>query len=231
MPAPSKILIKGSSIPGRVPDLSSLELRELAVNTADGTIFTKTVNSEIVTFLNSTTLKSLSAIWQNTYTTVAQHSAIWEGSNEDVSTLVKASSADWNIVGDRYFTTSSSTQSINKGTKVFGVSTGLSYIPTQDVTIVHDHDINHHMHGTVLDYNSFTGSLTADINSHTGTGTYSDWRINIGGTPTFINPLVVTTNSDVEVTDSSKGIILRSPNNSRWRVTISNNGTLQTAET
>jgi hypothetical protein len=114
--------------------------------------------------------------------------------NNDVSTLVKASSADWNIIGDRYFTTSISTNSINKGTKVFQVSANLSYIPTQDVTLVYDHDINHHMHGTVLDYNSSTGSLTADITSHTGTGTYSDWRINLGGTPTFVDSLIASNN-------------------------------------
>lgn len=54
------------------------------------------------------------------------------------------------------------------------------------------------MHGTVLDYNSSTGSLTADITSHTGSGTYSVWRINIGGTPTFIDSLVSSNNlSDV----------------------------------
>lgn len=49
----SKILIKGSPVPGKIPALSSLELRELAVNTADGKIFTKTVDNNIVTFLNS----------------------------------------------------------------------------------------------------------------------------------------------------------------------------------
>ena len=113
-------------------------------------------------------------------------------------TTVQSNSANWNIVGDKYFTTSLTTNSINKGTKVFAVSAGLSYIPTQDITVVYDHDINHHMHGTVLDYNSSTGSLTADITSHTGTGSYSDWRINIGGTPAFVDSLIPSNNlSDV----------------------------------
>lgn len=35
------IKIKGSSTPGAVPSPSSLEVRELAVNTADGKLFTK----------------------------------------------------------------------------------------------------------------------------------------------------------------------------------------------
>ena len=304
MPAPSKILLKGSSVPEKVPALSSLELRELAINTVDGKIFTKTTSDEVVSFLNSSEQpfvlnQSLSSITpqfgsnsasgvlgavlngfnndvsgsgstvangenndissdysfigsglNNSISLTADYSAVLGGSNntlnhansfiigsnvsshaenftyvsnlsvlgkiygdgsallgvaggsgggdENVNTLVKASSADWSIIGDRYFTTSISTNSINKGTKVFAVSANLSYIPTQDITIVHDHDIESHMHGTVLDYNSSTGSLTADITSRTGTGTYSDWRINLGGTPTFVDSLVATNNlSDV----------------------------------
>ena len=53
MSAPSKILLKGSSVPEKVPDLSSLELRELAINTVNGKIFTKTTGNSIATFLNS----------------------------------------------------------------------------------------------------------------------------------------------------------------------------------
>lgn len=118
--------------------------------------------------------------------------------DENVNTLVRSNSATWDIIGDRYFTTSISTNSINKGTKVFAVSANLSYIPTQDITIVRDHDASRHMHGTVLDYNSSTGSLTADINSHTGSGSYSNWKINLGGVPTFVDYLVGTNNlSDV----------------------------------
>ena len=454
MPAPSKILIKGSSIPGKIPALSSLELRELAINAADGKLFTKTTSNEIVSFLNSSQQpfvlnQSLSSTTpqfgsnnvsgvfgsvlngfsndvsgsgstvvngenneiasdfsfigsglNNTISATADYGAILGGSNntlnhqssfiigsnilshsenftyvnnlsvlgkvygdgssllgvtggsgggdENVNTLVRSSSADWSIIGDRYFTTSISTNSINKGTKVFAVSANLSYIPTQDLTIVHDHDAARHMHGTVLDYNSSTGSLTANINSHTGTGTYSDWRINLGGTPTFVDSLIasnnlsdvanastalanlsgvskselrslsgswqstyttynsnsasyatstfvhshflplsggtataslsvqdlsaskfnigdgtgtaalfvgtnskvginteapnktltvsgdvgisgpLTVNDDIEVTDFTKGIILRSPNNSRWRITVTNSGALST---
>ena len=304
MPAPSKILIKGSSIPGKIPALSSLELRELAINAADGKLFTKTTSEEIVSFLNSSQQpfvlnQSLSSTTpqfgsnnvsgvfgsvlngfnndvsgsgstiangenndissdfsfigsglNNTISATADYGAILGGSNntlnhqssfiigsnisshsenftyvnnlsvlgkvygdgssllgvtggsgsgdENVNTLVRASSADWSIIGDRYFTTSISTNSINKGTKVFAVSANLSYIPTQDITVVHDHDITRHMHGTVLDYNSSTGSLTADITSHTGSGSYSDWRINLGGTPTFVDSLIASNNlSDV----------------------------------
>ena len=312
------ILHKRSSVSNRVPDLTALQLGELAVNTADGKIFTKTNSSEIVSFLDSSATpyildQSLSAIntqyGSNTVTGLfagvlngfnndvsgsgstvvngedndiesdysfigsglnnkialtADYGAILGGSNnnlnhtnsfivgtditshaenftyvnnlsvlgkiygdgssllgvvgggggggsdvsglsakwEDTSTVVQSNSTNWGIFGDRYVTTSISTNSINKGTKVFAVSADLSYIPTQDVTIVYDHDISRHMHGTVLDYNNTTGSLTADITSRTGSGTYSDWRINIGGTPTFVDSLVVSNNLS-DVADSS----------------------------
>ena len=301
----SKILLKGSAVSSKVPDLTSIDLRELAVNTADGKLFLKTTEDEIVSFLNSSqlpyvfdqTLNSINIQYGNSNVTgvfgsvlngnnnnisgsgstivngedndiasdfsfigsginnkialSAEYGAILGGSDnnlnhansfivgsgisshdenftyvnnlsvlgkiygdgssllgvtgsgegsgdEGVNTLVRSSSANWDIIGDRYFTTSVSTNFINKGTKVFAVSANLSYIPTQDITLVYDHDITRHMHGTVLDYNSSTGSLTADITSHTGSGSYSDWRINIGGTPTFVDSLIVSNNlSDV----------------------------------
>jgi len=303
----NKILIKRSKIYSNVPNLSSLSLGELAINTYDGKIFARTETENLTsvkTFLNSeyepyVYNDSLSGVIpknggnntsgvssnilggydndisgatssivngennniesdfsligdgeNNKISNGADYSAILGGQNnlvshqnsftigsnlsshaenftyinnlsvigkiygdgsdllgitggsgsgdENVNTLVRTSSADWNIIGDRYFTTSVTTHSINKGVKAFIVDAGLSYIPTQDITIVHDHDIGNHMHGTVLDYNSFTGSLTADITSRTGSGTYSDWRINLGGTPAFVNSLVSSNNlSDV----------------------------------
>lgn len=36
----------------------------------------------------------------------------------------------------------------------------------------------------------------------------------------------VTTPADIEVTDSSKGVILKSANSTRWRITVSNSGTI-----
>jgi hypothetical protein len=37
---------------------------------------------------------------------------------------------------------------------------------------------------------------------------------------------LITQSTDYEVTDSARGIILKSPNNTRWRITINNDGTL-----
>jgi hypothetical protein len=126
----SKILIKGSDIPGRVPSLSSLEYRELAVNVADGIIYAKTTDNRVVSFLSTEALESQSINWQNTYTTYSSNSS-------------------------SYVTTSF----INS-----------KYLP---------------LSGGIVD-------------------------------------------SDIEISDHHKGIILRSPDNSRWRVTVSNNGHLST---
>ena len=88
-----------------------------------------------------------------------------------------------NSLSDRYKTTSTSTNTINNNNgKVFTVDANLAYIPLQEVLIVNSLT-NYHMHGTVFSYNSTTGSLVVDINSHTGTGTYSSWVINLDGTP------------------------------------------------
>ena len=83
------------------------------------------------------------------------------------------------IPGDRYLTNSTTSNSVSNGNKTFTIGTGLSYTPTQNITI--SYDSSHHMHGEVLTYNSGTGLLTVDINNHTGTGTYAVWTVNVGG--------------------------------------------------
>jgi hypothetical protein len=83
------------------------------------------------------------------------------------------------IPGDRYLTTSTTSNTISNGNKTFTIGTGLSYTPTQSITI--SYDASNHMHGEVLTYNSGTGVLTVDINHHTGSGTYASWVVNVGG--------------------------------------------------
>jgi hypothetical protein len=89
--------------------------------------------------------------------------------------------AAWSVIipGDRYLTTSTTSNSVNNGNKTFTIGTGLSYTPTQNLTI--SYDASNHMHGEVLTYNSGTGVLTVDINHHTGSGTYTSWVVNVGG--------------------------------------------------
>ena len=91
------------------------------------------------------------------------------------------------IPGDRYLTTSTTSLTINNVTKTLTVGTGLSYTPTQNVTIAYD--ASNHMHGEVLTYNSGTGVMTVDVNHHTGSGTYAVWTVNVGG----VTPATSTT--------------------------------------
>jgi hypothetical protein len=45
------------------------------------------------------------------------------------------------------------------------------------------------MHGTVLTYDSATGVMTFDANTHSGSGTYSSWQVNVGGVAGAILPV------------------------------------------
>jgi hypothetical protein len=100
--------------------------------------------------------------------------------------LTKASNSNYSfawqtpVVGDRYLTTSTTSNTVSNGNKTFTVGTGLSYTPTQDITIVYN--AANHMHGTVTTYNSTTGVLVVDVSNHTGAGTYTAWTVNVGGT-------------------------------------------------
>jgi hypothetical protein len=89
--------------------------------------------------------------------------------------------AAWDVVipGDRYLTTSTTSNTVSNGNKTFTIGTGLSYTPTQNITI--SYNASNHMHGEVLTYNSGTGVLTVDVNHHTGSGTYTAWVVNVGG--------------------------------------------------
>jgi hypothetical protein len=82
-------------------------------------------------------------------------------------------------VGDRYLTSSTTSNTVSNGAKTFTVGTGLAYSPTQDITIVFN--ASNHMHAAVTSYNSTTGVLVVDVNSHTGSGTYAVWTVNVGG--------------------------------------------------
>jgi hypothetical protein len=84
------------------------------------------------------------------------------------------------IPGDRYLTSSTTSLTIDNANKTLTVGTGLSYTSQQDVIIAYD--ATHHMHALVLTYDSGTGVMTVDVQSHTGTGTFTAWTVNVGGT-------------------------------------------------
>jgi hypothetical protein len=84
------------------------------------------------------------------------------------------------IPGDRYLTSSTTSLTIDNANKTLTVGTGLSYTSQQDVVIAYD--AANHMHAQVLTYNSGTGVMTVDVRSHSGSGTFSLWTVNVGGT-------------------------------------------------
>ena len=86
--------------------------------------------------------------------------------------------------GDRYATSSTTSNAISNGTKTFTVGSGLSYTPTQDVTIAYTGDpLNYHMHAQVVSYSGTT--LVVNVAQHTGTGTFATWTINVGGISSY----------------------------------------------
>lgn len=83
-----------------------------------------------------------------------------------------------NSLSDRYRTTSTDTNDIiSTGQLTFTVDTDLAYIPNQDVLI--DASSDNYMNGTVLSYNDITGELVVDIKHKHGSGTFSNWDINL----------------------------------------------------
>lgn len=111
--------------------------------------------------------------------------------------LVKASNGSYDTTwatiqtGDKYLTTSTTSLTIDNNNKSLTVGTGLAYTPQQDIVIAYD--ASNHMHCLVVSYNSSTGALVADVQTHTGSGTYSSWTVNVGGTTTAVLPTGGTT--------------------------------------
>ena len=153
--------------------------------TAASTYYLQTNPSGFQTAANVTTALSpylLSATAASTYAVIAAGQPT-AGTTGQVLTKNSGTNYDssWAtlIPGDRYLTTSTTSNTVSNGNKTFTIGTGLSYTPTQNITI--SYDASNHMHGEVLTYNSGTGVLTVDINHHTGSGTYTAWVVNVGG--------------------------------------------------
>jgi hypothetical protein len=97
--------------------------------------------------------------------------------------------------GDRYLTTSTTSHSLTTGSKTFTVQSGLSYTPTQDVTIVYD--AARHMHAFVTSYSGTTLVVNVDTVEGSG-GPFTAWTINVGGLLTAQGALLEVNNlSDV----------------------------------
>ena len=76
-----------------------------------------------------------------------------------------------------YVTTSSTTLTIEVQVASLIIGAGLSYSVGQDVIIANT-SIDF-MTGTVQSYNSVTGDLVVDVTGKNGSGTYSDWDVNL----------------------------------------------------
>ena len=125
------------------------------------------------------------------------------------------------IPGDRYLTTSTTSLTVSNGTKSLTVGTGLSYSPQQDVVI--SYDATAHMHAVVTTYNSSTGAMVVDVQNHTGTGTFADWTVNVGGTTPMASvywgdilgtlgdqtDLATALNAKLEITDAASTYYLQ----------------------
>ena len=119
-------------------------------------------------------------------------------------------------VGDRYLTSSTSTLTCDSGNgKTMTVGTGLSYSRQQDITVSYSNAI--HMHGTVLTYNSTTGVMTFDSNTHSGSGTYSNWEVNVGGVAGAVLPV-----------DGTAGQVLAKINSTNFNTEWKTLGTMST---
>lgn len=154
------------------PDLTLQTSAGISAATVSATYQTLAGMSSYLTTATAATTYAPIAAGLPTGGTVGQVLTKQSGANFDASFATL-------IPGDRYLTTSTTSNTVSNGNKTFTVGTGLSYTPTQNLTIAYD--ASHHMHGEVLTYNSGTGVLTVDINNHTGTGTYSSWVVNVGG--------------------------------------------------
>jgi hypothetical protein len=163
----------GVNIPGAGTSVANLGATSLTINQQGSGQFTIQPSQGIVfpdTSIQTTAFVAGSGL--PTGGTVGQILTKNSGSNFDASFQTL-------IPGDRYLTTSTTSNTLSNTNKTFTIGTGLSYTPTQSITI--SYDASNHMHGEVLTYNSGTGVLTVDINHHTGSGTYASWTVNVGG--------------------------------------------------
>jgi hypothetical protein len=83
------------------------------------------------------------------------------------------------LSGDRYRTESVTEFTLGTGGTIT-VGTGLAYTTAQDIII--SYDSAHHQVSMIVSYDSGTGVLVFGAPSETtGTGTYSDWTVNLNG--------------------------------------------------
>ena len=111
-----------------------------------------------------------------------------------------------------YSGSSSTSVLIATGSQSFTASTGRVWGTGTQLIISSDADPTNYMHGAVTSYNAATGALVVDVNDIGGSGTYSDWIIELSGEqgppgPATTTTRVVTTTS-VTMTDSDEVVVI-----------------------
>lgn len=88
--------------------------------------------------------------------------------------------------GDRYKTSTSSQLLTSTGTKSLTVGSNLAWTAGQPISIT---NLSAGLHGKVLSYTPSTGDMTIDVQIITGSGTHTNWVVNLGS---FISSSVWT---------------------------------------
>jgi hypothetical protein len=243
----SIIKIKRTTIPNRVPELSSLELGELALNLADGKIFFKKNNEELFSFLNSdynpfTLNIDLSSFYYNFgNNTISEiFSSILNGLNNNISGAASTITNGENneIQSNFSFIGSGNNNKIlSDSNNSFNAAGSGNLIQHQNVFTLGSDLTSHSENFTYVNNLSSTSNLYVGNELHIGldedpTCLYvANNKVGINTENPSASLSVngdIEVSDDIEVTDFNKGIILKSPNNKRWRITISNSGHLNT---
>jgi len=246
----SIIKFKRSTISNRIPDLSALELGELALNLADGKLFFKKINNNsesLVSFLNSEydlfsfneNLSSYSFQYGNN-TVDEIFSSILNGINNKVSgaasTITNGEEnevqSNFSFIGAGY-----NNKILLNSNNSFNAAGSNNVIQHENVFTLGSNLTSHAEDFTYVNNLSANGSLyvtnSLEINNNQETISLYVGSNKIGiNTDSPTEALSVVGNAsvteDLEITDFNKGVILRSPNNTRWRITINNSGQLIT---
>jgi hypothetical protein len=246
----SIIKFKRSTISNRTPDLSALELGELALNLADGKLFFKKINEgneSLVSFLNSehdlfTFNQNLSSFsFQYGNNTVDEiFSSIFNGINNKISgaasTITNGEEneiqSNFSFIGAGY-----NNKILSDSNNSFNAAGSNNVIQHENVFTLGSNLTSHAENFTYVNNLSSTGSLyinnSLEINNNQETISLYVGSNKVGiNTETPTEALSVVGNAsvteDLEITDFNKGVILRSPDNNRWRITVNNSGQLIT---
>lgn len=237
MPSSSTILHKRNSNPGVVPSTSSLSAGEIAINTADGKLFTKTTDNAVKTFLNASQLPYTldTTLSSSNYQYGANNvtgllAGVLGGVNNDVSgagsTVVNGSDND--IDADYAFIGNGSSNTILTGGDFGVILGGQNNTLNHQESFILGSNITSHLSGfTYVNNLSVLGKIYGDGSSLTGItgggGGSGDENVNTlvrANSATWDNTsTVVSTNSASWSTPIRKFDMVYSPN------TVSYSGT------